>query len=62
MYVTLLATTNSMTTAELRITIQDEDIVERDEDFTIILNAMENRVNIANSTSVIILNDDGEIL
>ena len=62
MYVTLLATTNSMTTAELRITIRDEDIVERDEDFTIILNAMEKRVNIANSTSVIILNDDGEIL
>ena len=62
MYVTLLATTNNMTTAELRITIRDEDIVERDEDFTIILNAMENRVNIANSTSVVIVNDDGEIL
>ena len=62
MYVTLLATTNNMTTAELRITIRDEDIVERNEDFTIILNAMEKRVNIANSTSVIILNDDGEIL
>ena len=61
MYVTLLATTNSMTTAELRITIQDEDILERDENFTIMLDTMENRVNIANSTSVIILNDDGEI-
>ena len=49
-----------MTTAELRITIQDEDILERDEDFTIMLNTMENRVNIANSTSVVIVNDDGE--
>ena len=57
MYVTLLATTNSMTTAELRITIQDEDILERDEDFTIILDTMESRVVIANSTSVIILDD-----
>ena len=60
-YVTLLATTNSMTTAELRILIQDEDILERDEDFTIILHTMETRVNIANSTSVVIVNDDGEI-
>ena len=60
MYVTLLATTNSMTTAELRITIQDEDILERDEDFTIMLDTMETRVNIANSTSVVIVNDDGE--
>ena len=49
-----------MTTAELRITIQDEDILERDEDFTIMLNAMETRVIIANSTSVVIVNDDGE--
>ena len=61
MYVTLLATTNSMTTAELRITIQNEDILERDEDFAIMLDTMENRVDIANSTSVVILNDDGEI-
>ena len=60
MYVTLLATTNSMTTAELRITIQDEDILERDEDFTIVLDTMETRVNIVNSTSVVIENDDGE--
>ena len=60
MYVTLLATTNSMTTAELRITIKDEDILETDEDFTIMLDTMETRVNIANSTSVVILNDDGE--
>ena len=62
MYVTLIHTTNSMTTAELRITIQDEDILERDEDFTIMLDTMENRVNIANSTSVVILNDDGELV
>ena len=50
-----------MTTAELRITIEDEDILERDEDFVIMLDTMENRVNVANSTSVVILNDDGEI-
>ena len=62
MDVTLLATTNSMTTAELRITIQDEDILERDEVFTIMLDTMETRVNIANSTSVVILNDDGELV
>ena len=60
MYVTLLATTNSTTTAELRITIQNEEILEIDEDFTIMLDTMENRVNITNSTSVVILNDDGE--
>ena len=60
MPVTFLATTNSMTTAVLRITIQDEDILERDEDFTIMLNTMETRVNIANATSVIIANDDGK--
>ena len=60
MYVALLATTNSMTTAELRITIEDEDNLERDEDFTIMLDAMVTRVNIANSTSVVIVNDDGE--
>ena len=62
MDVTLLATTTSMTTAELRITIEDEDILERDEDFTIVLNTKETRVNIANSTSVVIVNDDGELI
>ena len=62
MYVTFLATTNNMTTAELRITIEDEDILERDEDFTIMLDTREYRVNIANSTSVVILNDDGELI
>ena len=59
MYVTLLPTTNIMTTAELRITIQDEDILERDEDFTIMFDTMETRIIIANSTSVVIVNDDG---
>ena len=53
---------NSMTTAELRITIEHEDILERDEDFTIMLDTREYRVNIANSTSVVILNDDGELV
>ena len=60
MYVTLHATTNSMTTVELRITIQDEDILERDENFVVMLNSMEARIEIANTTSVLILNDDGE--
>ena len=62
MDVTLLATTNSMTTAELRITIQDEDILEIDEYFTIALDTTETRVTIANSTSVVIVNDDGELI
>ena len=57
--VTIHATTNSATTAELRITIKDEDIVERNEDFNIALTTMETRVMIANSTSILILNDDG---
>ena len=57
--VTIHATTNSTTTAELRITIKDEDIVERNEDFNIALTTMETRVMIANSTSILILNDDG---
>ena len=48
--------------AELRITIKDEDIVERNEDFYIALTTMETRVMIANSTSILILNDDGRFL
>ena len=48
-----------MTTAELRITIQDEDILERDEDFNIMLNALDTRIQITNSTTVLLLNDDG---
>ena len=45
--------------AEFRITIHDEDILERDEDFTIMFDTMETRIIIANSTSVVIVNDDG---
>ena len=55
----LLATTNKTTATNLRITIQDEDILERDENFNIMLNAMDTRIQITNSTSVLILNDDG---
>ena len=36
----------------------DEDILERDEDFNIMLSTSETRLAISNSTSVIILNDD----
>ena len=57
--VTLCATT-STTSAMLRITIVDEYIMENDEDFHIMLSTSEMRITIANSTSVIILNDDGE--
>ena len=57
--ITLHPTTNNMTTAELRIKIQDEDILERDEDFNIMLNAMDTRIQITNSTTVLLLNDDG---
>ena len=48
--------------AQLRITIVDEDILERDEVFNIMLNSMETRVEVSNSTSVVILNDDGEFV
>ena len=58
MYITLYATTSNMITAELRINIMDEDILERDEDFNIMLSTSETRLTISNSTSVIILNDD----
>ena len=60
MYVTLYATNNSMITAELRINIVDDDILEKDEDFNIMLNTSETRVAVSNSTSVIIVNDDGK--
>ena len=48
-----------MTTADLRITIQDDDILERNEDFNIMLDTMETRIQITNSATVLILNDDG---
>ena len=60
MSVTLYTTTNSMTMVELRINIVDEDILENDEDFNIMLSTLETRLTISNSTSVIIVNDDGE--
>ena len=61
MYVTLYATNNSMITADLRINIVDEDILEKDEDFNIMLSTSETRVEISNSTSVTIVNDDGKL-
>ena len=47
---------------ELRINIVDEDILENDEDFNIMLSTSETRITISNSTSVIILNDECEYL
>ena len=38
----------------------DEDILERDEVLNIMLRSMERRVEVSNSTTVVILNDDGE--
>ena len=61
MYVTLYATNNNMITAELRINIVDEDILEKDEDFNIMLSTSETRLEISNSTSVTIVNDDGKL-
>ena len=60
MFVTLYATNNNMITAELRVNIVDEDILENDEDFNIMLSTSETRLVISNSTSVIIMNDDGK--
>ena len=40
----------------------DEDILERDEVLNIMLSSMETRVEVSNSTSVVILNDDGEFV
>ena len=62
MSVTLYTTTNSVTMVELRINIVDEDILENDEDFNIMLSTSETRLAISNSTSVIILNDECEYL
>ena len=38
----------------------DEDVLERDEVLNIMLRSMETRVEVSNSTSVVIKNDDGE--
>ena len=51
-----------MASVELRIPIVDEDILERDEVFGITMSTSEARINISNSTSVIVLNDDGECI
>ena len=48
--------------AQLRITLVDEDILESDEVLNIMLSSMETRVEVSNSTSVVILNDDGEFV
>ena len=55
------ATTNGTTKADLRITIMNEDMVERTEDFSVALTTVESRVMIANSTTILILNDDGRL-
>ena len=60
MSVTLYGTTNSTTTTELRIALKDENILEREENFRLVLTSNFTRVIIANSTSVNIINDDGE--
>ena len=58
--ITLQATTNRTATVVLMITILDQDILQGSKDFTIALIATQNRVTVSNSTSVVILNDDGE--
>ena len=46
----------------MRVIIEDEDIVERDEFLNITLNTAQPRVMVNNSTSIIIENDDGEFI
>ena len=59
--VTLYGTTNSTATTELRIALTDENILEREEKFSLMLSSNTTRIIIiANSTSVNIINDDGE--
>ena len=59
--VTLYGTTNSTATTELRIALTDESILEREEKFSLMLSSNTTRIIvIANSTSVNIINDDGE--
>ena len=52
----------SIVSVNLTIAIMTDEILERDEDFTIMLNSSQERVVIANSTLIIIQNDDGEQL
>ena len=40
----------------------DEDTLERDEVLNIMLSSMDTRVEVSNSTTVVILNDDGEFV
>ena len=40
----------------------DEDVLERDEVLNIMLSSMDTRVEVSNSTTVVILNDDGEFV
>ena len=54
--------TVSIASVNLTIAIMNDEILERDEDFTIMLNSSQDRVVIANSTSIIIQNDDSEQL
>ena len=61
-HATLFATTNSTASFELRVIIENDIIVEADENFSITLISPMTRIIIANSTSVIIVNDDGELL
>ena len=51
-----------MKTEDLRINIVDEDILENDEVFDIVLSTSSSRLAISNSTSVIIVNDECEYL
>ena len=54
-------TTNNTASAEMRIPIENEDVLECNEYFNITLHTSETRVMIANGTSVIIVNDDGKL-
>ena len=46
----------------MRVIIEDEDIVERDEFLNITLIIAQPRIMVNNSTSIIIDNDDGELI
>ena len=54
--------TASIASENLTIAIMADEILEKDEKFTIMLNSSQERFVIANSTSIIIQNDDGEQL
>ena len=52
-------TTNSEAMLNLTITINSDDILERDENFHITLGTTDDRITIKNSIVFTILNDDG---